>query len=227
MTQLDLRKNVLEKNEVLADSLRGDFTSNHVLVSNWVSSPGTGKTELLTGLLTMAKADGLNPAALVGDCATDNDAQRLAASQALVRQIETESMCHLEADMISTHLDGWDLSSIDLLVIENVGNLVCPAAYDLGEGTRVALLSVTEGEDKPVKYPQLFHSADVVVVTKVDLAAAVEWDRDSALNAIRSVNPTATVIETSARTGAGMRELLTTLLIDQPVSSHREYQEAP
>ena len=227
MTQLDLRKNVLEKNEVLADSLRKDFTSNHVFVSNWVSSPGTGKTELLTGLLTMAKADGLNPAALVGDCATDNDAQRLTASQALVRQIETESMCHLEADMISTHLDGWDLSSIDLLVIENVGNLVCPAAYDLGEGTRVALLSVTEGEDKPVKYPQLFHSADVVVVTKVDLAAAVEWDRDSALNAIRSVNPTAAVIETSARTGAGVRELLTTLLTDQPVSSHREYQEAP
>jgi hydrogenase nickel incorporation protein HypB len=227
MTQLDLRKNVLEKNEVLAVSLRADFASNQVLVSNWVSSPGTGKTELLTELLTMAKADGLAPAALVGDCATDNDAQRLAASQALVRQIETESMCHLEADMVSTHLTGWDLSSIDLLVIENVGNLVCPAAYDLGEGTRVALLSVTEGEDKPVKYPQLFHSADVVVVTKVDLAAAVEWDRDSALNAIRSVNPTATVIETSARTGAGVRELLTTLLTDQPVSIHREYQEAP
>jgi len=227
MSFLDLRKNVLDKNDVLAESLRRLFAESDVRVSNWVSSPGTGKTELLTALLAIAIDDGLTPAALVGDCATDNDARRLAASGALVRQIETESMCHLESDMVHEHLADWDLTTLDLLVIENVGNLVCPSAYDLGEGLRVALLSVTEGEDKPMKYPQLFHSADVVVLTKVDLAEAVEWDRDSAMSAVRSVNPTAAVIETSARSGVGVRDLLTTLLTESPVSESREYQEAP
>lgn len=129
--------------------------------------------------------------------------------------------------MIASHLDGWDLTELDFLVIENVGNLVCPAAYDLGEGTRVALLSVTEGEDKPLKYPQLFHSADTIVITKVDLAAAVEWDRASAIDAIRSVNPNATVIETSARSGLGVRELINNLLAGSAVSNTPEYQEAP
>ncbi len=120
----------------------------------------------------------MSAAALVGDCATDNDARRLARSGAATRQIVTDGMCHLEADMVSAHLEGWDLDALDLLVIENVGNLVCPAGYDLGEDTRVALLSVTEGEDKPLKYPQIFHSADVVVITKTDIAEAVEWERD-------------------------------------------------
>ena len=124
--------------------------------------------------------------------------------------------------MISAHLSDWDLAAIDLLVIENVGNLVCPTAYDLGEGTRVALLSVTEGEDKPLKYPQLFHSADVIVITKTDIAAAVEWDRDAALTAIRAVNPTATVVETSSRNGGGVSELLDILLTPSP-----QLQEAP
>lgn len=227
MTTHELRTNILAKNDTLAEVLRGRFLESGLCVSNWVSSPGSGKTELLTRLLAEARIQGVAGAALVGDCATDNDARRLATSGAPVRQIETESMCHLEADMIASHLDGWDLTELDFLVIENVGNLVCPAAYDLGEGTRVALLSVTEGEDKPLKYPQLFHSADTIVITKVDLAAAVEWDRASAIDAIRSVNPNATVIETSARSGLGVRELINNLLAGSAVSNTPEYQEAP
>lgn len=219
---VDLRQGVLEKNDLLAQALRGRFDEAGLRVSNWVSSPGTGKTALLEGLLTVAGRRGIRAAALVGDCASDNDARRLARSGAPVRQIVTESMCHLEADMVAAHLGGWDLAGLDLLVIENVGNLVCPTAYDLGEGTRVALLSVTEGEDKPVKYPQLFHSADVVVITKADLAEAVEWDRGTAYEAIRAINPEAPVIETSARSGEGILTLLDRLLTPSP-----QLQEAP
>lgn len=224
---VDLRKGVLEKNDLLATSLRTRFHEAGVRVSNWVSSPGTGKTALLEALLTRAVAEGVHVAALVGDCATDNDAQRLARSGAPVRQIVTESMCHLEADMISAHLEGWDLDVLDLLIIENVGNLVCPTAYDLGEGTRIALLSVTEGEDKPAKYPQLFHSADVVVITKTDIAAAVEWDRDQAYAAIHSVNPTAPIVETSARSGDGVLDLLQHLLTGSLLANPPQLQEAP
>ena len=229
---VDLRKGILEKNDLLAESLRNRFAEANVSVSNWVSSPGTGKTALLEALLTTAIERGIAAAALVGDCATDNDAVRLSRSGAPVRQIVTESMCHLESDMISQHLEGWDLSALDLLVIENVGNLVCPTAYDLGEGTRVALLSVTEGEDKPVKYPQLFHSSDVIVITKTDIAAAVEWDRDQAIAAIRAVNPTAPIIETSSRSGAGVADLLDLLLTGSTLhtvkaSNPPQLQEAP
>ena len=209
MTRIvELRRGILEKNDEYAAKLRTRFAESDVRVSNWVSSPGTGKTALLEALLVRAGERGLTAAALVGDCATDNDAVRLARSGAPVRQIVTEGMCHLEADMVARHLDGWDLAALDLLVIENVGNLVCPTGYDLGEGTRVALLSVTEGEDKPAKYPQLFHSADLVVITKTDIAEAVEWQRDDAYAALRAVNPLATVLETSARKGSGVDDLL-------------------
>ena len=130
--------------------------------------------------------------------------------------------------MISAHLEGWEMAELDLLVIENVGNLVCPTGYDLGEDTRVALVSVTEGEDKPLKYPQLFNSADVVVVTKTDIADAVEWDRDAALSAIRTIAPEATVLETSARTGVGVHALLDLLLDpgDSEISPSVQLQEA-
>lgn len=223
-----LREGVLAKNDLLADGLRGWFTVNGVNVSNWVSSPGSGKTALLEAVLTAAVERGLGAAALVGDCATDNDAVRLARSGAKVRQIITDGMCHLESDMVSAHLDGWDVAELDLLVIENVGNLVCPTGYDLGEDTRVALLSVVEGEDKPLKYPQLFNSADVVVVTKTDLADAAEWDRGAALAAIRKTSPEALIIETSARTGAGVQALLDVLLDpgDARTESTTQYQEA-
>ena len=223
-----LREGVLAKNDLLADGLRGWFTVNDVHVSNWVSSPGSGKTALLEALLAAAVERGLGAAALVGDCATDNDAKRLARSGAAVRQIITDGMCHLESDMVSAHLEGWDMSDYDLLVIENVGNLVCPTGYDLGEDTRVALLSVTEGEDKPLKYPQLFNSADVVVVTKTDIADAVEWNRDQGLAAIRQIAPEAVILETSARTGVGVQALLDLLLDsgDAQTESTVQLQEA-
>jgi len=209
MTRIvELRRGLLEKNDELAGKLRAAYGEAGVHVANWVSAPGTGKTALLEALLRCARNRGLAVAALVGDCATDNDAQRLGRSGAAVRQIVTDGMCHLEADLVGRHLDGWDLTALDLLVVENVGNLVCPTAFDLGEELRVVLLSVTEGEDKPVKYPQLFHSSDLVVITKTDIAQAVEWDRAAAYDAIRAVNPDVEVVETSARKGTGINALL-------------------
>lgn len=214
---VELRRGVLEKNDQIAASLRDRFGTAGVRVANWVSSPGTGKTALLERLLVRAQQQGVRAAVLVGDCATDNDARRLAATGAPVRQIVTEGMCHLEADMVTSHIDaleagGTHLAGLDLLVLENVGNLVCPTSYDLGEGLRVALLSVTEGEDKPLKYPALFASADVVVLTKVDIAEAVEFDSAAAVSAIAAVAPGRPVVATSARTGVGVAELLSLLV---------------
>jgi len=195
---------VLDKNDRLAGELRRQFTQAGVLTINLVSSPGAGKTTLLERTLTELQKRGYRAAALVGDLATDNDAQRLARSGAPVRQISTGGNCHLEADMIEQHLSDWKLAELDFLFIENVGNLVCPASYDLGEQMRVVLMSVTEGEDKPLKYPPMFYSSDVVVITKIDLAAAVGFDEDSTLDNIRRVNPAARVFKTSARTGDGL-----------------------
>ncbi len=210
---VELRQGVLEKNDRLAATLRRRFTTAAVRTSNWVSSPGTGKTALLERLLVTAAARDVRAAVLVGDCATDNDARRLAATGAPVRQIVTQGVCHLEADMVTLHVDaleaeGTSLADLDLLVLENVGNLVCPSSFDLGEHVRVALLSVTEGEDKPLKYPQVFASSDVVVLTKVDLAAAVEFDDEAARRAVATVAPDRPVLATSARTGAGVDALL-------------------
>jgi hydrogenase nickel incorporation protein HypB len=153
------------------------------------------------------RARGVKVAALVGDLETDNDARRLAASGAPVRQINTHGICHLDAEMISKHLDAWEvvsLTGLDYLFIENVGNLVCPSSYDLGESIRVALLSVTEGEDKPLKYPGLFNSADAAVITKIDIAEPCGFDRALALKNINEIRPGIRVFETSAKTGAGM-----------------------
>ncbi len=203
---LEIRQGVLEKNDQLAHSLRDQFTQAGMLVVNMVSSPGTGKTAFLERTLTTMRAQGHAVAALVGDLATENDANRLARSGAPVRQISTGGNCHLEADMIERHLDGWSLTDIEYLFIENVGNLVCPSSYDLGETVRVVLLSVTEGEDKPLKYPPLFHSSDVAIVTKYDIAEAVEFDEPTALANIEQVCPGAQIFKTSAKTGQGVDE---------------------
>jgi hydrogenase nickel incorporation protein HypB len=203
---VELRQGILKKNDELARGLRQRFTSAGVLVLNLVSSPGTGKTAFLERTLRDLLVHGSRAAALVGDLETDNDARRLAASGAPARQINTHGICHLEAEMVSKHLEGWDLAGLDYLFIENVGNLVCPSSYDLGEAVRVALLSVTEGEDKPLKYPTLFNSADAAVITKIDLAEPCEFDREAALKNIRAIRPGIRVFETSAKTGAGMAE---------------------
>jgi hydrogenase nickel incorporation protein HypB len=208
---VELRQGILKKNDELARQLRSRFEAAGVLVLNLVSSPGTGKTEFLQKTLTALRQNGASAAALVGDLETDNDARRLAASGAPVRQINTHGICHLEAEMVRTHLEGWEGVSIDgleYLFIENVGNLVCPSSYDLGERIRVALLSVTEGEDKPLKYPTLFNSADAAIITKIDIAEAVGFDREAAIRNIRQIRPNIRIFETSAKTGAGMEEWL-------------------
>ena len=154
---VELRRGILKKNDELAAGLRASYAEAGVLVLNLVSSPGTGKTAFLERTLRELRAKGARVAALVGDLETDNDARRLASSGAPVRQINTHGICHLDAEMIGKHIDGWDgvtLGGLDYLFIENVGNLVCPSSYDLGEKIRVALLSVTEGEDKPLSTPR-------------------------------------------------------------------------
>jgi hydrogenase nickel incorporation protein HypB len=203
---LEIRKGVLNKNDELAATLRERFTAAGVIAFNLVSSPGTGKTAFLEKTLRAMREAGLRVAALVGDLETDNDARRLASSGAPVRQINTHRCCHLEAAMIAEHLEGWDLNELDYLFIENVGNLVCPSSYDLGEKLRIAMLSVTEGEDKPLKYPGMFNSADIAVITKMDLAEACDFDRAAAHANIEAVRPGMRIFEVSAKRGMGMAQ---------------------
>jgi hydrogenase nickel incorporation protein HypB len=200
---VEVRQNILKQNDLLARALRARYAAAGVFVVNLVSGPGTGKTEFLEATLTRLHGR-YRVAALTGDLATDNDAKRLARSGAPVRQISTGTVCHLDATMIETALCDWELDALDFLFIENVGNLVCPASYDLGEHLRAVLLSVTEGEDKPLKYPTIFNSADLAIVTKIDLADAVGFDRDAAYANVHEVRPGLEILETSARTKAGL-----------------------
>lgn len=205
---VEVRQNVLKQNDLLARNLRERFREAGVYVVSLVSSPGAGKTALLERMLTVLRQEGRAVAALVGDLATEADAARLARSLAPVRQITTGTVCHLEAAMVEHALEGWNLDELDLLFIENVGNLVCPSSYDLGEDLRLVMLSVTEGEDKPLKYPTIFNTADVAVITKTDLSVAVEFDAAAAHANIQRVRPGMRVFEVSAKTGEGVDELL-------------------
>ena len=204
---VEVRKNILKQNDLTARVLREQFRAAGVYVVSLVSSPGSGKTLFLEKTLTLL-GQSYHVAALVGDLATENDAVRLARSQAPVKQITTGTLCHLEAAMVENALKDWDLNDLDFLFIENVGNLVCPSSYDLGENLRLVLISVTEGEDKPLKYPTIFHSADLAVVTKMDLAQAVEFDWHSAYRNIQAVRPGMQVLKVSAKTADGMEEYL-------------------
>ena len=204
---VEVRQNVLKQNDIVARELRQQFHDAGVYVVSLVSSPGSGKTAFLEKTLTLLRSN-YRVAALVGDLATENDAARLARSQVPVRQITTGTLCHLEAAMVRTALEGWKLDQLDFLFIENVGNLVCPASYDVGEDLRVVLLSVTEGEDKPLKYPTIFNTADVAVLTKMDLAEAVEFDSAAAACNIQRVRPGMTLLKVSSKNGAGMDDWL-------------------
>ena len=204
---VEVRRNVLKQNDVIAGELRRRFREAGVYTVSLVSSPGSGKTAFLERTLSLLGRT-RRVAALVGDLATENDAARLRRSLAPVRQITTGTVCHLDASMVSGALEGWDLAGLDFLFIENVGNLVCPSSYDLGEELRLVLLSVTEGEDKPLKYPTIFNSADVAVLTKMDLATAVEFDCNAALANIQAVRPNMHVLRVSAKTGEGMDDWL-------------------
>jgi hydrogenase nickel incorporation protein HypB len=215
---VEVRRNVLKQNDIIARALRDQFRGAGVFVVSLVSSPGSGKTTFLEKTLTLLKPK-YRVAALVGDLATENDAVRLARSQAPVKQITTGTLCHLEAAMVQNALQGWNVNELDFLFIENVGNLVCPSSYDLGENLRVVLMSVTEGEDKPLKYPTIFNSADVAVISKNELSQAVEFDWEAARRSIESVRPGMQIFRLSAKTGEGMQDYLQFLA--QQLEDHR------
>ncbi|AZM87408.1 hydrogenase accessory protein HypB [Streptomyces sp. W1SF4] len=231
---VDLRQAVLAKNDGAAQALREELTARGTVVVNLLSSPGSGKTALLERELTLARERGVPVAALTADLATENDALRLARSGAPVKQVLTDGLCHLEAHMLGRHLDGWLPEDTRLLFVENVGNLVCPASYDLGESLRVVLASVTEGEDKPLKYPTAFGLAQLVVITKTDIAEAAEFDEAAFRANVQRVNPGVEVIRTSSRSAEGTGLLLTHALRTAegtpphtPVMSPQPHTHAP
>jgi len=198
-----IEEDLLAKNNRLAAANRARFTEKHLLVLNLVSSPGSGKTSILER--TLADLAGqLRFAVLEGDQQTTNDADRIAATGVPVRQINTGAGCHLDAHMVGHGVDHFDLDATDILMIENVGNLVCPAAFDLGENHKVAVLSVTEGEDKPLKYPQMFQAADLLLINKIDLLPHLRFDLEKCKDFARRVNPNIRIIELSCHSGAGM-----------------------
>ena len=205
MTRVEVREKVLNENERLARELRNAFRQDGIYCANFISSPGAGKTLLLERTLASFTPD-KRVAVLTGDIQTDNDATRLARYGFPVRQITTGGACHLDALMVERALEGWDLASLDLLFIENVGNLVCPASYDLGEHDKIVILSTTEGEDKPLKYPATFSRAGLVILNKIDLLPYVTFDVTLARENIRKANPSAEILEVSATTGAGFAQ---------------------
>lgn len=202
-TTVPLGESLKARNDRQARANRERFREHGLLVLNLLSSPGSGKTALLERTLS-EYGQRRRMGVVVGDLQTDNDARRLAGRGGPVVPITTGTVCHLEADMVARACGELDLAALDVLAIENVGNLVCPASFDLGEGVRVVVLSTTEGEDKPLKYPRAFKTSQAVVVNKTDIAEVVGFDRAAALKNIREVTPGAEVIELSARTGAGM-----------------------
>jgi hydrogenase nickel incorporation protein HypB len=204
---VEVRAKVLKQNDLLARALRERFRRAGTCVVSVVSSPGSGKTALLEKLLCGLARD-YRVAALVGDLATENDAARLQRATPDVKQITTGTICHLDAQMVEKAVESWSLEAIDFLFIENVGNLVCPSSYDLGEELRLVLLSVTEGEDKPLKYPTIFNSSDIAIITKMDMADAAEFELAAARRNIESVRPGMQIFEVSSKTGLGVESIL-------------------
>jgi len=203
MTQIDARQKILQANATAASALRARFERAGTLVLNLISSPGSGKTTLLEATAQELGGE-YRLGAIVGDVATELDAERLARAGLDARQIVTGGACHLDARMVETALEAAGFGELDLLFIENVGNLVCPTSYDLGEQAKVALLSVTEGTDKPFKYPGIFSKAEVTVVTKSDLLPHVAFDVDVVRDQVQTLAPGATTVVVSATTGEGM-----------------------
>ncbi|HWR13606.1 MAG TPA: hydrogenase nickel incorporation protein HypB [Terriglobales bacterium] len=207
MSRVVVEKKVLNENQILAEQLRERYRQNDVFCLNIISSPGSGKTSLLERTLERFPKD-TRVAVLTGDIQTENDAIRLARAGFPVKQITTGGTCHLDARMIEKHLVGWDLGALDFLLVENVGNLVCPSSYDLGEHAKVVVLSVTEGDDKPLKYPSIFFKAELAVINKIDLLPYVPFDMAKARENIQKVHPGAEIIEVSCTTGAGLDQWL-------------------
>jgi hydrogenase nickel incorporation protein HypB len=203
MERLPLKSKVLNENQMIAESLRERFREHGILCLNLISGPGSGKTALLER--TLASLDrSTRVCVLTGDIQTDNDARRLAQYGFPVQQITTGGTCHLDGRMIEKHLAAWNLDEIDLLFIENVGNLVCPSSYDLGEASKIVLLSVTEGEDKPLKYPSIFFKSDLFILTKVDLLPYVPFNAEVAEANARLVHPGIEIVRASSTSEGGL-----------------------
>jgi hydrogenase nickel incorporation protein HypB len=207
---VEVRRKILKENDLRARLLRDRFQNTGTRVISLVSSPGSGKTALLERLLTDLRREH-RVAALVGDLATENDAARLARSGAAVKQITTGTVCHLDASMVERAVEGWRLEELDYLFIENVGNLVCPSSFDLGEDLRLVLVSTTEGEDKPLKYPSIFFKSDLLVLNKIDLLPYVPFDINAAADNARKVHPEIEIVKVSCTTGNGLQEWMTWL----------------
>ncbi|HEX8925513.1 MAG TPA: hydrogenase nickel incorporation protein HypB [Terriglobales bacterium] len=205
MSQIVVEKKVLNENQRIANELREKFREHNITVLNVISSPGSGKTTLLERTLQAFPRD-KRVVVLTGDLQTENDAKRLAQHGFPVKQIVTGGTCHLDAKMIERHLADWPLDSFDLLLIENVGNLVCPSSYDLGEHAKVVILSVTEGEDKPLKYPSIFFKSELMVLSKVDLLPYVPFNAELAKQNARTVHPGMEIVEVSCQTGNGLAQ---------------------
>jgi len=203
MTRVPLERKVLNENDRLAADLRQGFARHGTVCVNLIGSPGSGKTMLLERTLASFEP-GRRVAVLTGDIQTDNDAQRLARYGFPVRQITTGGACHLDARMVERALAGWPVEDLEILFLENVGNLVCPTSYDLGEEARAVLLSVTEGEDKPLKYPATFHHADLMVLNKIDLLPYVPFQAEVAKENARRVQPGIEILDVSCTTGEGI-----------------------
>ncbi len=205
MAELEVSRPILEANQRLARENRRRFQEAGVKVLNLISSPGAGKTSVLEQTLARTR-DRLQVAVVEGDIQTTEDAQRVAACGVKAVQIETRGACHLDGAMLARTLDAFDLESLDLLIVENVGNLVCPVEFDLGEDMKVAVLSVTEGDDKPAKYPQLFQEAGVLLVNKIDLLPYVDCDIERIHQSSRRLNPDQVVFDISCRSGQGLEQ---------------------
>jgi len=203
MDRIPLERKVLSENDQRAARLRECFREHGILCVNLISSPGAGKTTLLERTLGQLPEEA-RVAVLTGDIQTDNDARRLARFGFPARQITTGGACHLDASMVERALADWQLEKLDLLIIENVGNLVCPASYDLGEAAKIVLLSVPEGEDKPLKYPAIFRKSELLVLNKIDLLPYVPFDMARAREHARSIHPGMEILEVSCTTGEGL-----------------------
>jgi len=203
MSRVALEQKVLSENDRIAANLRERFQENNVLCVNLISSPGSGKTTLLERTLEVLPHDA-RVAVLTGDIQTENDAARLKRFGFPVKQITTGGTCHLDARMIERHLKDWKLADLDILFIENVGNLVCPSSYDLGEAAKVVILSVTEGEDKPLKYPSIFFKSEVMVLSKTDLLPYVPFNVEAAEENARRVHPGMEILRVSCQTRIGL-----------------------
>jgi hydrogenase nickel incorporation protein HypB len=225
MNRVEIEKKVLNENQLLAEQLRDRYRVNGVCCVNLISAPGSGKTLLLERTLERLAPD-TRVAVLTGDLQTENDAMRLARFGFPVKQIITGGTCHLDARMIGKHLEGWELEDLDFLIVENVGNLVCPSSYDLGEECKIVLLSTTEGEDKPLKYPSIFAKSALMLLTKIDLLPYVPFNAELARENAHRVNPQIEIIDVSSTTGEGLDLWMHWLLRRQQMKSVRSPLEA-